>query len=319
MTREALRRALWTFGRRRVSNAQLKYWHSQGLMAGPQRRHEAGRRGSASYYPAWAVVEALAVDCLLDFRLTVDQLPYYLWLLGFKRDEAARAVLVRHLDRTIAEATARLALMNDGGGGDWLTKRRLPAPYVAARRRGGVASLRALVRFDQLLTLGRLRELGPMKADDWSRLATGLTSGHPALDEIARVPDLRRLSPRERLAFQDHHEALVDWLSRMLTPLVAPALKTTLLGLSANTMSRLRDEALALFPWVIGGPPDLLVPPDAFLAYVGLRQPGTVWGDLLQDHLPRLAQEGVIPVPQPPMLHRIVLSLAPPARRPGSP
>lgn len=311
MTREALRAALWRFGRRRVSNVQLKYWHTKGLIAGPVRRHVPGRRGSVSYYPTWAVVEALAVDYLLDFRLTVEDLPYYLWLLGFKRDDAARAVLVRHLDQTIANATAQLAMFDDGTGGEWLTKRRPPRHYRAARRRGGAPSLRTLVRFEQLATLGRLHELGPMRATDWARLAEDMTSGHAAVDASVTVPDVNGLSPRQRLALQDHHAALADWLSRMLTPLAAPALKTTLLGLSALALSRLRDEALALFPWFVGAPPDVLVPPDVFLAYVGLRQPGTVWGDLLQRELPRLARDGTIPVPQPPLLHRIVHAVTP--------
>ncbi|HXP36324.1 MAG TPA: hypothetical protein VN817_01030 [Solirubrobacteraceae bacterium] len=92
-------------GEARPTGEQLKRWRRAGLLPRPRLEHHIGLRGSASWYPAWAAEQLLAVVRFHRSTHRLGELCTLLWWEGHWVDPLMlRRALIAPLERFSSEA-----------------------------------------------------------------------------------------------------------------------------------------------------------------------------------------------------------------------
>lgn len=171
----------------RVSPHQLLRWHDWGLLPQPRREGLGRGKGTASYYPKGAALQARALVRLLEEDRSLVEAGWGLWVLGFPVTEWARDLLVAELtdrERMLAKEVRSLKR-----GGKLANQIRRRAPRELARMQK-VAGPGAMPRLLQMLTD---QQLGTLRAEDYAEDDWDLLQGaalNQLWPDLATAPEL---------------------------------------------------------------------------------------------------------------------------------
>jgi hypothetical protein len=105
ITEAAMLDAVERAGETPPTSDQLKRWRRAGLLPRPRLKHQAGLRGSQSWYPAWATEQLLAIVRLHHSNHRLGELSTALWWEGRWVDpQMLRELLIAPLVRFSSEA-----------------------------------------------------------------------------------------------------------------------------------------------------------------------------------------------------------------------
>jgi hypothetical protein len=147
-----------------VSAHQLLRWHDRGLLPQPRREGLGRGKGTASYYPRSAVLQARTLARLLARRRNLDEAGWGLWALGFPVTAWARALLLDQLERQAREYARADRSLRRRKGVLAEAASRPRAPRNLARMRKGIRP-EGMLRVLQMLVA---YPLGTLRAEDYT-------------------------------------------------------------------------------------------------------------------------------------------------------
>jgi hypothetical protein len=148
----------------RVSRHQLLRWHDAGLLPQPRRRGLGRGKGTASYYPGSALLQARTLARLLAKRRSFVEAGWGLWAIGFPVTAWARDLLLSGLEAQHRELMQAERELRRGKG---------PLARAGSQRRAprGLEQMRRGLRpetMSRVLQMLAAYPLGMLQAEDYS-------------------------------------------------------------------------------------------------------------------------------------------------------
>lgn len=172
----------------RVSPYQLLRWHDWGLLPQPRREGLGRGKGTASYYPRTAALQARTLARLLAKRRSLRQAGWELWVLGFPVTAWARELLLGDLEEHQRQLQKMERSRKRGG--------QLLQPRARQRRSGHLVQMQKLAGRDAMPRLMQMLvafQLGTLKSVDYAEEDWDLLQGaalHELWPDIATAVDL---------------------------------------------------------------------------------------------------------------------------------
>lgn len=276
----------------RVSGHQLTRWNKAGLLPRPRRRSLGRGRGMASYYPAFAVVQALLIAGLLQIMRDLEDVRWAMWCFGFSVTEGVRQALLRDLEQNERRAKHTYTQFKSDvlqNPISQLTLGRAPRGLGAVRRSVGRAHMETLGLMVYEMMLGCFGE----KAAKYDR--GDYAAALKGLYVITRPGERAVPTPNEI-------DGARKTLSTVSREFGLPALQRALREASAPVLCLVRNEATAFYQSL---PPEenrvSLLPREFFLLWFAMR----VASPTLHDPIERAIRAPDWPRPEPALLQRI--------------